>query len=92
MEKTLWSWQGYAKRQDKNKYFWNERNFYLWSSVVVSCDQIFSHLHYVLETILASIDFNFPGLMLFNQYFHARYIPWRNEDVRKYLNINVHFP
>lgn len=21
MEKTLWSWQGHAKRQDKNKYF-----------------------------------------------------------------------
>ena len=52
-----------------------KETFYLWSSVVVSCDQIFSHLHYVLETILACIDFNFPGLMLFNQYFHARYIP-----------------
>ena len=39
---------------------------YLRSGIVVSGDQIFSHLHYILETVFACVDFNFSVLMLFH--------------------------
>ena len=49
--------------------------FYLRSSVMVSGDQVFSHLHNILETVFACINFNFPGLMLFHQDLDSRNIP-----------------
>ena len=42
---------------------------------MVSGDQVFSHLHNILETVFACINFNFPGLMLFHQDLDSRNIP-----------------
>ena len=48
---------------------------YLRSSVVISGDQVFAHLHDIVEAVLAGIDFYFSVLMLVHQDLDSGYVP-----------------
>lgn len=54
---------------------------YLRGSIVISGDQVFAHLYYIVETVLTSVDFHFSVLMLLHQDLDSRDVPLSDEEI-----------